>query len=129
VDALVVLRGDLAPDGAVLNRQPPRHIAEAQGPPSSSTATKMKRMDDPDLAADGTWCYSPNAGPKGGPGMPVGQPPRRKKGVRDVCASPTHERDQLRRVACPFVAPEAAVGGPLALVKKATSSSSTSRAS
>jgi dihydroxy-acid dehydratase len=91
-DALVVLRGNLAPDGAVM--KPP--AAEAQllkhkGPAVvfDSYEEMKKRMDDPNLAADENSVFIlRNAGPKGGPGMPEwGQLPCRRSCCRRACAT------------------------------------------
>jgi dihydroxy-acid dehydratase len=127
-DALVVLRGNLAPDGAVL--RPP--AAEAQllkhkGPAVvfDSYEEMKKRVDDPELAADESSVFIlRNAGPKGGPGMPEwGQlpVPRKllKKGVRDVLRISDSRMSGTSYGACILhVAPEAFVGGPLALVEE-----------
>jgi dihydroxy-acid dehydratase len=127
-DALVVLRGNLAPDGAVL--KPPAaepHLLKHKGPAVvfDSYDEMKKRMDDPDLVADENSVFIlRNAGPKGGPGMPEwGQLPVPKKllqkGVRDVLRISDARMSGTSYGACILhVAPEAAVGGPLALVKE-----------
>jgi dihydroxy-acid dehydratase len=127
-DALVVLRGNLAPDGAVL--KPPAaeaHLLKHKGPAVvfDSYEEMKKRMDDPDLNADESSVFIlRNAGPKGGPGMPEwGQLPVPKKllqkGVRDVLRISDSRMSGTSYGACVLhVAPEAAVGGPLALVKE-----------
>jgi dihydroxy-acid dehydratase len=127
-DALVVLRGNLAPDGAVL--KPPAaeaHLLKHKGPAVvfDSYEEMKKRMDDPDLNADENSVFIlRNAGPKGGPGMPEwGQLPVPKKllqkGVRDVLRISDSRMSGTSYGACVLhVAPEAAVGGPLALVKE-----------
>jgi dihydroxy-acid dehydratase len=127
-DALVVLRGNLAPDGAVL--KPPAaepHLLKHKGPAVvfDSYEEMKKRMDDPDLAADENSVFVlRNAGPKGGPGMPEwGQLPVPKKllqkGVRDVLRISDSRMSGTSYGACVLhVAPEAFVGGPIALVKE-----------
>jgi dihydroxy-acid dehydratase len=127
-DALVVLRGNLAPDGAVM--KPPAAEAKLlkhKGPAVvfDSYEEMKKRMDDPNLAADENSVFIlRNAGPKGGPGMPEwGQLPVPKKllqkGVRDVVRISDSRMSGTSYGACVLhVAPEAFVGGPLALVKE-----------
>ncbi|HVZ73707.1 MAG TPA: L-arabinonate dehydratase [Polyangia bacterium] len=127
-DALVVLRGNLAPDGAVM--KPPAaeaHLLKHTGPAVvfDSYEQMKKRMDDPELAADENSVFIlRNAGPKGGPGMPEwGQLPVPKKllqkGVRDVVRISDSRMSGTSYGACVLhVAPEAFVGGPLALVKE-----------
>jgi dihydroxy-acid dehydratase len=127
-DALVVLRGNLAPDGAVM--KPPAAEAKLlkhKGPAVifDSYEQMKKRMDDPNLEADENSVFIlRNAGPKGGPGMPEwGQLPVPKKllqkGVRDVVRISDSRMSGTSYGACVLhVAPEAFVGGPLALVKE-----------
>ncbi|HVU49978.1 MAG TPA: L-arabinonate dehydratase [Polyangia bacterium] len=127
-DALVVLRGNLAPDGAVM--KPPAaeaHLLKHKGPAVvfDSYDDMKTRMDDPHLEADENSVYIlRNAGPKGGPGMPEwGQLPVPKKllqkGVRDVVRISDSRMSGTSYGACVLhVAPEAFVGGPLALVKE-----------
>jgi dihydroxy-acid dehydratase len=127
-DALVVLRGNLAPDGAVL--KPPAaepRLMQHKGPAVvfDSYDEMKKRMDDPNLQADENSVFIlRNAGPKGGPGMPEwGQLPVPKKllqkGVRDVLRISDSRMSGTSYGACVLhVAPEAFVGGPLALVKE-----------
>jgi dihydroxy-acid dehydratase len=127
-DALVVLRGNLAPDGAVL--KPPAaepHLLKHKGPAVvfDSYEEMKTRMDDPNLQADESSVFIlRNAGPKGGPGMPEwGQLPVPKKllqrGVRDVLRISDSRMSGTSYGACVLhVAPEAFVGGPLALVKE-----------
>jgi dihydroxy-acid dehydratase len=127
-DALVVLRGNLAPDGAVM--KPPAaeaHLLKHRGPAVVfDSYDEMKaRVDDPDLQADENSVFIlRNAGPVGGPGMPEwGQLPVPKKllqkGVRDVVRISDSRMSGTSYGACVLhVAPEAFVGGPLALVKE-----------
>lgn len=125
--SMAILRGNLAPSGAVIK-------------PSAATERLMKhrgkavvfenypdlyaRIDDPALDLDeNSVLVLKYAGPKGAPGMPEwgGLPIPKKlleKGVRDMVRisdarmSGTHFGTVVLHVA-----PEAAVGGPLALVR------------
>jgi dihydroxy-acid dehydratase len=126
-DSLAVLRGNLAPDGAVI--KPP--AAEARLHKHSGKAVVFadyndmaKRIDDPDLPVDeNSVLVLKNAGPLGGPGMPEwGQLPIPKKilqrGVRDMLRISDARMSGTSYGACVLhVAPESFVGGPLALVK------------
>ncbi len=124
---IAVLRGNLCPDGAVLK-------------PSAATPKLMKhrgravvfediehfkeRIDDPDLAIDETSVMVlKGAGPKGYPGMPeVGNMPipqkLLKRGVTDVVRiSDARMSGTAYGTVVLHVSPEAAQGGPLALVR------------
>ncbi|AHK46079.1 MULTISPECIES: IlvD/Edd family dehydratase [Ensifer] len=124
---IAVLKGNLAPQGAILK-------------PSAATPALMQhrgravvfetidhykqRIDDPDLAIDETSIMVlKNCGPKGYPGMAeVGNMalPQKllKKGVRDmVRISDARMSGTAFGTVVLHVAPEAAVGGALALVK------------
>lgn len=124
---LVVLTGNLAPDGAVLK-------------PSAATTALMRhsgravvfdtiedlqaRIDDPDLDVDETSVMVlRNCGPRGYPGMAeVGNLPIPKKlldrGVRDmVRLSDARMSGTAYGTVILHIAPEAAAGGPLALVR------------
>jgi dihydroxy-acid dehydratase len=124
---LVVLRGNLVPSGAVLKRSAAsphllRHRDRAVV--FDGLADLNRRIDDPGLEVDeSSVLVLRNAGPIGGPGMPEwGMLPIPKKllerGVRDMVRisdarmSGTHYGTVVLHVA-----PEAAVGGPLALVR------------
>jgi dihydroxy-acid dehydratase len=125
-DSLAVLRGNLAPDGAVI--KPP--AAEARLHRHAGKAVVFadyndmaKRIDDPDLAVDeNSVLVLQNAGPLGAPGMPEwGQLPIPKKllqkGVRDMLRISDARMSGTSYGACVLhVAPESFVGGPLALV-------------
>lgn len=126
-DSLAVLRGNLAPDGAVI--KPP--AAEARllihtGPTVvfKDYADMQARIDDPalDIEADSVIVLQ-NAGPQGAPGMPEwGQLPIPKKllaqGVRDMVRISDARMSGTSYGACVLhVAPEAHIGGPLALVR------------
>jgi len=124
---LSVLRGNLCPDGAVLKSSAaePRLLQHA-GPALvfDSHAELSARIDDPNLEVDeNTVLILRNAGPVGAPGMPEwGNLPIPKKllarGVRDMVRI-SDARMSGTHYGCCIVhaAPEAAVGGPLALVK------------
>ncbi len=125
-DSLAVLRGNLAPDGAVI--KPPaaearlhRHTGRAIV--FSDYNDMAKRIDDPDLAVDeNSVLVLQNAGPLGAPGMPEwGQLPIPKKllqrGVRDMLRISDARMSGTSYGACVLhVAPESFIGGPLALV-------------
>lgn len=124
---IVVVKGNLAPDGAILK-------------PSAATESLMKhrgravvfddidhykkRVDDPDLDIDETCIMVlKNCGPKGYPGMAeVGNMalPRKllEKGIRDmVRISDARMSGTAFGTVILHTAPEAAVGGNLALVQ------------
>ena len=126
-DTLAVLRGNLAPDGAVI--KPPaaetrlhRHAGKAVV--FSDYNDMAARVDDPDLPVDEqSVLVLKNAGPLGAPGMPEwGQLPIPKKllakGVRDMVRISDARMSGTAYGACVLhVAPESYVGGPLALVE------------
>ena len=122
-----VLRGSLAPDGAVFKPT----AAEKRLWKHRGSAVVFKdirdlkaRVDSEDLkvTADSVLVLQ-NAGPVGGPGMPEwGQLPIPKKllnqGVRDVIRISDARMSGTSYGACVLhVSPEAALGGPLGLVK------------
>ena len=122
-----VLRGSLAPDGAVIKPT----AAEKRLCKHRGSAVVFKdirdlkaRVDSEDLkvTADSVLVLQ-NAGPVGGPGMPEwGQLPIPKKllnqGVRDVIRISDARMSGTSYGACVLhVSPEAALGGPLGLVK------------
>ncbi|MCX2721059.1 L-arabinonate dehydratase [Roseibium salinum] len=125
--AMAVLRGNLAPDGAVIkpSAADPR-LLEHRGPALvfDSYADMKARIDDPDLdvTADAVLVMR-GAGPQGGPGMPEwGMLPIPQKllryGVRDMLRISDARMSGTSYGACILhVAPEAHVGGPLALVR------------
>ncbi len=125
--SLAVLRGNLAPDGAVIKPA----AAEARllrhaGPAVvfSDYNDMAARIDDPDLdvTADSVLVLQ-NAGPLGAPGMPEwGQLPIPKKilaqGVRDMLRISDARMSGTSYGACVLhVAPESFAGGPLAFVR------------
>jgi dihydroxy-acid dehydratase len=126
-DSLAVLRGNLAPDGAII--KPP--AAEPRLRKHAGKAVVFQdyndmsaRIDDPDLDVDeNSVLVLKNAGPLGAPGMPEwGQLPIPKKllakGVRDMVRVSDARMSGTSYGACVLhVAPESFVGGPLALVK------------
>jgi dihydroxyacid dehydratase/phosphogluconate dehydratase len=124
---LAVLRGSLAPDGAVIKHSAAsasllQHRGRAvvfEDYPDMSA-----RIDDPDLDVDAdSVLVLRNAGPLGGPGMPEwGMLPIPKKlleqGVRDMVRISDARMSGTAYGTCVLhVAPEAFVGGPLALVR------------
>jgi dihydroxy-acid dehydratase len=124
---LAVLRGNLAPDGAVI--KPPAmepRLLKHRGPAVvfRDYNDMSARIDDPDLevGADSVLVLQ-NGGPQGGPGMPEwGQLPIPKKllaqGVRDMLRISDARMSGTSYGACVLhVSPEAFVGGPLALVE------------
>ena len=124
---LVVLRGNLAPDGAVLkaNAADPKLLQHAGRAMVFDDYNDMAaRLDDPalDVDADSVLVLR-NAGPLGGPGMPEwGMLPIPKKllkaGVRDMVRISDARMSGTSYGTCVLhVAPESWIGGPLALVQ------------
>ena len=124
---LAVLRGNLCPDGAVV--KPPAaepRLLVHRGPACvfENYDDMAKRMDDPalDITKDSVLVLR-SAGPVGAPGMPEwGQLPIPKKllqlGVRDMVRISDARMSGTSYGACVLhVAPESALGGPLALVR------------
>lgn len=124
---LAVLRGNLAPDGAVLKPSAASpHLLKHTGPALvfENHAQMSASIDDPELDVDeNTVLVLKNAGPKGGPGMPEwgGLPIPKKlleKGVRDMVRISDARMSGTHFGTCVLhVCPESAAGGPLALVK------------
>jgi len=124
---LVVVRGNLAPNGAVIKASAatPRllkHVGKAVVFEDYNDMTA--RIDRDDLAADAdSVLVLRNAGPLGGPGMPEwGMLPVPKKllkqGVRDMVRVSDARMSGTSYGTCVLhVAPESFVGGPLALVR------------
>jgi L-arabonate dehydrase len=124
---LVVLRGSLCPGGAVLKvtAADPR-LMKHQGPALvfENVADLAAAVNDPDLDCDeDTVLVLRNGGPIGGPGMPEwGHLPiplkLLKRGVTDlVRISDARISGTSFGAVIAHVAPEAALGSPLALVK------------
>jgi dihydroxy-acid dehydratase len=125
--ALAVLRGNLAPRGAVIkqsaaSRKLMQHTGRAVV--FEDTADLARRVDDPalDVTPDDVLVLR-NTGPKGAPGMPeAGYLPIPKRllrqGVKDmVRISDARMSGTAFGTIVLHVAPEAAVGGPLGLVR------------
>ena len=124
---LAVLRGNLAPDGAVIKPT----AAEPRLMKHTGRAVVFRdyndmaaRIDDEKLDIDeNSVIVLQNAGPLGGPGMPEwGQLPIPKKllakGVRDMVRISDARMSGTSYGACVLhVAPESYIGGPLALVR------------
>ncbi len=124
---LAVLRGSLAPNGAVIKHAAAsEHLLRHTGPAIVFNDYKdlKKRLDDPSLpfTKDSVMVLR-QAGPLGGPGMPEsGMLPLPKKlleqGVRDLVRISDARMSGTSYGACVLhVAPESHVGGPLALVQ------------
>ncbi len=122
-----VLRGNLAPDGAVIKPTAAEpHLLNHRGPAAvfSDYADLKERIHDESvgLTADHIIVLQ-NAGPIGAPGMPEwGMLPipnyLLKQGVRDMVRISDARMSGTSYGACVLhVAPESAVGGPLAFVK------------
>ncbi len=127
VGGIAVLRGNLAPGGAVIKHSaaaPELLCHEGRAVVFSSLDDMAARIDDPDLdvAADDVLVLQ-NAGPIGAPGMPeAGYLPIPKKlaeqGVKDmVRISDARMSGTAFGTIVLHATPEAAVGGPLALVR------------
>lgn len=125
--ALAVLRGNLAPDGCVIKPSAcAAKFLKHRGPALvfDDYAGMKERIDDPDLeVTEDTVLIMRGAGPQGGPGMPEwGMLPIPKKllkqGVRDMLRISDARMSGTSYGACVLhVAPEAHIGGPLALVQ------------
>ncbi len=124
---LAVLRGNLAPDGAVIKPTAAEpHLLKHTGPAVvfRNYDDLYARIDDENLNVDAnSVLVLQNAGPLGGPGMPEwGQLPIPKKllqqGVRDMVRISDARMSGTSYGACVLhVAPESYIGGPLALVR------------
>jgi len=122
-----VLRGDLAPDGAVLKiaaASPVLLQHRGRAVVFDSVEDLHARIDDPDLDVDeNSVLVLRGCGPKGYPGMPeVANMPLPKKllerGVRDlVRISDARMSGTAYGTVVLHVAPESAAGGPLALLR------------
>ena len=125
--AMAVLRGNLAPRGAVIKHSAAsetllRHTGRAVV--FESVEDMTLRVDDPelDVSADDVLVLR-NAGPKGAPGMPeAGYLPIPRKlareGVKDmVRISDARMSGTAFGTIVLHITPESAVGGPLALVR------------
>ena len=125
--ALAVLRGNLAPDGVVIKPSAcAPQLLKHRGPALvfDDYPSLKKAVDDPDLDVTPEHVLVlRNAGPLGGPGMPEwGMLPIPtklvKQGVRDMLRLSDARMSGTSYGACMLhCAPEAYIGGPLALVK------------
>ena len=124
---LAVVRGNLAPDGAVIKHSaatPALLQHRGRAVVFRDLEDLAARIDSPELdVTEESVLVLQNAGPAGAPGMPeAGNLPIPKKllerGVRDmVRVSDARMSGTAYGTAVLHVAPEAAVGGPLALVR------------
>ncbi|WP_285293817.1 IlvD/Edd family dehydratase [Aureimonas altamirensis] len=125
--SMIVLRGNLAPGGAILKQAAASsHLLHHTGRAVvfDSVADMAERIDDPQLNvnADDVLVLR-NAGPKGAPGMPeAGYLPIPKKlarqGIKDmVRISDARMSGTAFGTIVLHITPEAAIGGPLALVR------------
>ena len=126
-EAIAVLTGNLAPNGAAIKlASATAKLCTHQGPALvfDSLEDLANRIDDPTLAVTPDHCLVlRNAGPIGAPGMPeAGALPIPKqlgqKGVTDIVRiSDARMSGTAFGTVVLHVAPEAAAGGPLALVR------------
>jgi len=124
---LIVVRGNLAPDGAVIKTTAadPELLQHAGRAMVFDDYNDMAaRIEDPDLDVDAdSILILRNSGPQGGPGMPEwGMLPIPKKllkqGVRDMVRVSDARMSGTSYGTCVLhVSPESWVGGPLALAK------------
>jgi dihydroxy-acid dehydratase len=125
--ALAVLRGNIAPDGCVIKpaAAAPHLLSHDGRAVVFDTYPEMKAAvedEGSDITADDIMVFR-GAGPEGGPGMPEwGMLPIPKtlvrQGVRDMLRISDARMSGTSYGACILhVAPEAHVGGPLALVR------------
>lgn len=124
---IAVLRGNLAPDGCVIKHtamDPRFHRHRGPALVFRDYPDLKARIDDPDLpVTPDSVIVLQNAGPVGAPGMPEwGMLPLPRKflqaGVRDMVRISDARMSGTSYGACVLhVAPESAVGGPLALVR------------
>ena len=125
--SLAVLRGNLAPDGAVIKPaacDPKFQVHQGPALVFDSYPEMKKAIDDPDLdvTPDHVMVLR-NAGPLGGPGMPewgmLPMPTKLvKQGHRDMLRLSDARMSGTSYGACVLhVSPESHVGGPLALLR------------
>ncbi|MBL8696751.1 MAG: dihydroxy-acid dehydratase [Alphaproteobacteria bacterium] len=124
---LAVLRGNLCPNGAVIKHAAAeKRLLVHEGPAIAfeDYNDMAARLDDPNLpVTKDSVLVLKNAGPLGGPGFPEwGMLPLPKKileqGVRDMVRISDGRMSGTSYGACVLhVAPEAAIGGPLAFVR------------
>jgi dihydroxy-acid dehydratase len=124
-DALVALKGSLAPDGALLKRSaatPALLNVTGRAVVFSSLQDLAARIDDPALdVLPQDILVLQNAGPLGGPGMPEAGAlpiPKKLSGVKDmVRISDARMSGTAFGTVVLHVSPESAAGGPLGLVR------------
>jgi len=124
---IAVLRGNLAPNGAVLKPSAAsKHLLQHKGRAVvfEDIDDYKARINDPDLDIDETCVMVlKNCGPKGYPGMSevgnMGLPPKvLKKGITDmVRVSDARMSGTAYGTVVLHTSPEAAAGGPLAVVR------------
>lgn len=124
---LAVVRGNLAPNGAVVKcsaASPELLVHEGPAVVFDDMADLMARYDDPELdVTPDSVLVLRSAGPRGAPGMPEwGQLPIPSKmlrqGVTDMVRISDARMSGTAYGTCVLhVSPESAVGGPLALVR------------
>ena len=124
---VVVLKGNLAPNGAVLKPSaatPSLMVHRGRAVVFEDIDDYKAKINDPDLDIDETCVMVlKNCGPKGYPGMAevgnMGLPPKvLKKGITDmVRISDARMSGTAFGTVCLHTSPEAAVGGPLAVVQ------------
>ena len=124
---LAVLRGNLAPNGAVIKQtaaDPILHVHKGPAVVFADYNDMAARLDNEDLeVTKDSALVLQNAGPQGGPGMPEwGMLPIPKKilkqGVRDMVRISDARMSGTSYGTCVLhVSPESFVGGPLALVR------------
>ena len=122
-----ILRGNLAPDGCVIKQtaaDPKFHRHQGGAVVFKDYVDLSARIDDPNLDVnENSVLILQNAGPIGAPGMPewgMLPIPKKllKKGVRDMVRISDCRMSGTAYGTCILhVSPEAAVGGPLALVQ------------
>ena len=125
--ALVVLKGNIAPDGCVMKVSAmDKRFLKHSGPALvfDDYPAMKAAVSDPDLdATEDSVMILRNAGPLGGPGMPewgmLPVPDKLvKQGVRDMLRISDARMSGTSYGACILhVAPESYIGGPLALLK------------
>ena len=124
---IAILRGNLAPDGAVLKPSAASpHLLSHRGPAVvfDSIEDYHLRIDDPNLDVDeNSVLVLKNCGPRGYPGMPevgnMGLPSKiLRRGIKDMIRiSDARMSGTAYGTVILHVAPEAAAGGALALVR------------
>jgi dihydroxy-acid dehydratase len=125
--SMAVLRGNLCPDGAVIKQAAASErllVHEGRAVVFEGVEDLAARIDDPDLGvSEDDVLIMRNAGPIGAPGMPeAGYLPIPKKlasrGIKDmVRISDARMSGTAFGTIVLHVAPEAAAGGPLALIE------------